>query len=311
MRSKSRRSSSRPAGRSSGRRTRAASWRSCRTYPVAAVVRARRSDADLAARERPAYDLGDFPDAVVLAGRPHVEDLAVDRLRRRFQCAAHRLDDVLDVRDRPPRAAVARHGDLLPRPRERAQVVQHDVETHARRGAIGRRVAKEGDAEIPSAEGADVLLDPDLALRVGGLRVGRRGLVEEASARPKAVDAARRGVHEPLHAGVFRRLRDTHGALVVDLEGHFRPVLAERVVRQLGQMHHRVEALEILRRQRAQVLEHRIRRHRQANRIEVQAAVTVEARVEAGDLVAVRGEDRSRARADVALGAGQQNLHGG
>jgi hypothetical protein len=98
---------------------------------------------------------------------------------------------------------------------------------------------------------------------------------------------------------------------VVDLERDLRPVGAEGVIGELGEVHHRAEALEVRGRQRAQVLEDRVGRHRLADRVEVQGAVPVEAGVESGDLVPARGEDRRGARADVAFGAGEEDAHGG
>ena len=103
-------------------------------HAIAAVVRSRRPDRDLAARETLGDDLRDLADAIVLAVVPDVEDLAVDDRRSALRArTAHRLADVLDVHDRPPRAAVARHRNLLRSSRQRAKIVEHDVEAHPRR----------------------------------------------------------------------------------------------------------------------------------------------------------------------------------
>ncbi len=138
------------------------------------------------------------------------------------------------------------------------QVVEHDVEAHARRGAVRRRVAQEHRAEIAAGHRADVALDQRLAFGIGGLRIGGRGLVEEV-AGARAVDAARGGVDEAADPGAAGGLGERYRALVVDLVGDRRVVLAQRIVRQLRQVRDRVAALEILGRDVAQVLVERAR----------------------------------------------------
>jgi hypothetical protein len=128
-----------------------------------------------------------------------------------------------------------------------------DVEAHARGGPVGRGVAQEGDAEARGGHGLQVALDHYLALRIGSLRVCRRSLVDVIPAGGESVNAAGGGVHEPPHAGMCRGLCEAHRALVIDLKRDLWPVLAERIVRELCEVHHGVEALEVARFNRAQV----------------------------------------------------------
>ena len=98
-----------------------------------------------------------------------------------------------------------------------------------------------------SASTRDVLLDELLALGVRGLRVERRLLVDELLVGC-AVDAARRRVDEPRHAGrLGGGRRGATEPSMVDLVRDRRRELTERVVRQLGHVHDRVDTLEIRR----------------------------------------------------------------
>ena len=102
---------------------------------------------------------------------------------------------------------------------------------------------------------------------------------------------------------------DAHGAFVVDLHRDLGAVLAQRIVRQFGQVDHRVEASEIGRLDGAQILVERAGAEAGGERVVVQAAVAIEADVEAGDFMARGFEPGSEAGADVALGAGDENFH--
>ena len=205
---------------------------------------------------------------------------------------------------------VAGHGDLFARPRQRTQVVQYDVEAHARRRPVGSRIAQERDAEPVVGKRRDVTFDVDLAVRVRGLGIGRRRLVEEVAARTDPVHAARGRIDEPLHPGRPGGCGYANGTLVVDAEGDLGPVLAERIVRQLREVNDRIVAREILRHDRAEVPQDRSRRRRHAERIEVQAAIAVETGIESGDVVAVSHQDRRHSRANIAFRPGDQNSHG-
>src|SRR4029077_12957797 len=113
--------------------------------------------------------------------------------------------------------AVADHCNATGRPGERTQIVQHYVESHARRRPVGGRIAQEDRAEIRACHGTHVALDEHLALRVCGLRVYRGCLVEEVTGTG-AVDAARRRVDEPADAALPGEPRERDRTGVIDLE---------------------------------------------------------------------------------------------
>lgn len=110
-------------------------------HAVAVIVSAGRTDAEFAPREDLRNDLRDFTNAVVLRALADVEDLTVYRFGWSLGRAANRLADIFNMNDRPPRTAVARHRDFLAGPREGAEVVQHNVESHPRRRPVSCRVA--------------------------------------------------------------------------------------------------------------------------------------------------------------------------
>ena len=82
-------------------------------------------------------DIGDLPNAIVVGVVTYVEDLAANGVLGSFQYADDCLANVRDVHERAPWRAVARHCDSLCGPCEAGEVVQHDVEAHARRRAVG------------------------------------------------------------------------------------------------------------------------------------------------------------------------------
>jgi hypothetical protein len=109
-----------------------------------------------------------------------------------------------------------------------------------------------------------------------------------------------------LDAGVLAQRGQPHRGAVVDVEGDAPRQLAQRVVRQAGQVHHRVDAVEVASRDVAQVLhDDRIagsRRRAEQGLVEI-------AGVEADHFVA-RVDDRGGEHApDIAIGAGDQNSH--
>ena len=140
-------------------------------HAVAAVVGARLPEAQFTAFEHLADDLGDVAHAIVLGAVADVEHLGVHDVTRRLERARDRLCDVERVHERSPRRPVADHRDPVRRPRESGQVVQDDVEPHARRGAERGRVAQEGRRERVAGELDEVALDEHLALAVRGLRI--------------------------------------------------------------------------------------------------------------------------------------------
>ena len=208
--------------------------------------------------------------------------------------------------DRPPGRAVRGHADLADRVGEAAEVVEDEVEALPRARAVGGGVAHEDRGEVVVHQLAHAFLDEDLAARIGGLRAERGGLGAHLVAAG-AVGRAGRGLDEAPDAGGARLLGQADRALVVDVHGEAGVVLADRVVRELGQVHHRVEALEVACRDPALVLgEHRRMR---APVVEEPAAPVV-AGVEPDHLVAGLDELRAHDRADIAVGPGQEHAHG-
>ena len=102
---------------------------------IAVVVAARPAKGDRAAFKDLSDDGGNFPNSVVLLVVADIEDLVVHRLARRLQCEDDRLANVLDVDKRPPRRHIARHSDLFGGPGEPGEVIEDNVEPHARADA--------------------------------------------------------------------------------------------------------------------------------------------------------------------------------
>src|ERR1700686_3184375 len=196
---------------------------------VTAVVAAGRADRNCAAGKLVRDDLRQLPDPVVLRVLSHVEDLAAHRVLWRHETAIDGLADVLDMHNRAPGTAVARHGDALGRPRQRAQIIDHDIEAHARRRTERGGIAQEHGGEIGARHRQQVTLHQHLAFGVSALRVDARVLVQKIPA-PRAIDAARRGVDEAPDAGAHTLLCEGYRALMVDLVCHFGVVLSERIV---------------------------------------------------------------------------------
>src|SRR5437588_3721346 len=198
-------------------------------HAVTAVVAGGRAHRDRATGELIRDDLRQFSHAVVLGSLSHIEDLATHRGLRREQTAVDGLADILDVYHRAPGTAVARHDDASAGPGQRAQIVQDDVEAHARRGAERRGVAQQHRAEMRSRHGAQVTLHQHLAFGVGGLRIDARVLVEKLSSA-RAIDAAGGGVDEAPDARTHTFLCECHRAVMVEPVHHLGIVLSERIV---------------------------------------------------------------------------------
>src|SRR4029077_10297827 len=159
---------------------------------VTAVVAAGSADRNRAARELIRDDLRQLPDSVVLRVLSYVEDLAAHRVLRRHETAVDGLADVLDMHDWAPGTAVARHGDALGRPGQRTQIVDDDIEAHARRRAERGSIAQKYRREVRTRHYTKITLDQHLAFGVGALGIDARILVEKLPAA-RAIDAARRG----------------------------------------------------------------------------------------------------------------------
>src|SRR5206468_6608682 len=91
----------------------------------------------------PAHDVGDLADTVILGRDPDVEDLAVHGLAWRLDCREEGAADIGDMNDRPPGHAVALQEDTLAGERVGDKVVQNQIETDARREAVGGRAAQQ------------------------------------------------------------------------------------------------------------------------------------------------------------------------
>jgi hypothetical protein len=214
----------------------------------------------------------------VLLRPPDVEDLVVDRLARRLEHGEERSGDVLDVHERAPRRPVALQVDAAGRHRPGDEVVEHDVESVARRDAVRGRRPQERRAEAVVRERRDVALRAHLRLAVRRDRVERRLLVDHRVAG-RAVVAARGREDEAAHAGLARGAGEARRAQVVDVEGQLGVQVAERIVRQRGEVDDGVHALEVGARDVAEVL---------ANRRHVGTGPDVGARLEQ---VAVEADD--------------------
>src|SRR5437588_10558752 len=117
-------------------------WNATECHAVPAVFAGGRAHRDRATGELIRDDLRQFSHAVVLGSLSHIEDLATHRGLRREQTAVDGLADILDVHQRAPGTAVARHDDASARPGQRAQIVEDDVEAHPRRGPDPRGMAQ-------------------------------------------------------------------------------------------------------------------------------------------------------------------------
>src|ERR1700733_1325228 len=151
-------------------------------HAVTAVVGTGLTGGELAAWENVGNDLRNLPHPIVLRIRPDIEDLPVHRTGRSGKHTTDGGRDVLDVHDWPPRAAVADHDDALGGPSQRTKVVEHDVETHARRCAVGGRITQKRNAKAGAGQRLHVALHHDLALGVGCLRIHRAALIKEIAA---------------------------------------------------------------------------------------------------------------------------------
>ena len=147
-----------------------------------------------------------------------------------------------------------RHGDavalqphLAPGEGGAGQVVDDDVGAQPRGRAVGGGVAQVGRAEVVVGELGDQLLGHHLALAVGRHRVEvallgdrrRRRRRRRASRRRRTGSAARRPPWPPAAMCA--------APCGVDGVGRLRVEVADRVVGDRGEVHHRVEAREVLR----------------------------------------------------------------
>ena len=94
---------------------------------------------DTAARHHVGNDLGDLAHAIIVAGVAHVERLVEHHLFGRIERGNERAGDILDMRDRPPGRSIRLEVDDAAGDGKGRQIVEDDVEAHARRHAIGGR----------------------------------------------------------------------------------------------------------------------------------------------------------------------------
>src|SRR5205823_556490 len=122
-----------------------------------------------------------------------------------------------------------------------------------------------------------------------------------------AVQAARRREQEPGYPGGLGGARQPHRGAVVDVVGQFGIEVAERVVAQRPEMHHRIRRHlgQLLGRHVPQVGAQRRYRLRRGT----QDAVGEQARVQTDHLVAGGGQPGNQHAAEVSLVAGYENTH--
>ena len=247
---------------------------------------------------------GDVAHLVVLVVAADVDRDAGDALGRGLGERDEGAGDVVAVDQGPPRRAVAHDADLAVDERRREQVVDDEVDAEHGRVAVRGRVAEEHRCEAVAGEPADRGLGLDLRLRVGGERV-QLGVLVEVERRALAVDGAAAGEEEARHAGLLREPGEPDRGVPVHGQGQRRVDVAHRVVRDRGEVHDGVVALEVVRGERAHVL----RELPVGGGERLPAAALEEADVAAGDVVAGGLEDRGQVRADVAAVAGDEDLH--
>lgn len=132
------------------------------------------------------------------------------------------------------------------------QVVQHDVDPQPRRHAVGGRVAEVGGREVVVGHLRQGRFHRYLGHRVGGHRVERSGLVEGRLPR-RPVGRAGGREEEPAHPGLLSDLGQADGGHRVDLVREVGVDVAERVVRQPGEMEDGFDPLEVGDRDIAQI----------------------------------------------------------
>lgn len=263
-------------------------------------------ESDLATRHRLADDLCELADPVVLLTPADVEGLGVDGLARRAGEQEEGPADVFDVHQGTPRGAVALQDDPPGGHRPGHQVVEHDVDSQARRDAVGRGVAQHHRREGGVGKLEEGRLELDLGDRVGGDRGERRLLVELRVAPRGTVVRARRGEEKTRHAGLLGQSREPQRTMEIDVVGQLGVEVAERVVRQRPEMDDGIEALEVGPLDFAQIAPADVVvRFRRA-----EAAGLEEAGVEPDDLVTGLLEERYQHGADVTVMSGDENAHG-
>ena len=229
----------------------------------------------------------------------------MNQLARRFQHREERARNVLDVHERPPRRPVALDEHFAGRDGVADEAVHDDVGTKARRHAVSSGVPQEYRAEAIGGELGDVAFDEHLGLTVRRDRVERRLFGQQAVVRRDAVQTAGRGEEIPLDAGFTGQTGQPHRRQMIDVVGELRIQVAERIVRQGGEVNHRVEAGELGRLDPAHVGANR--RHLRA--FAAEGAFLEKIRIQPDDLVTRADEDVHHHGADIAVVTGYQYSH--
>ena len=168
----------------------------------------------------------------------------MDGLLRSFETPRLRPRDVANVHDGPPRRTVALDVHSAGGVRPRHQVVQNHIQPQARRSAVSGRISEIGRAETLIRQRRHVALDQDLGFGIRRYRVQRQP--SRPADRPRrhhrCCTRTRRQSADPC---LFGQLGQADGSAVIDIVGEVPIEVAQGVIRQRGQMHHRVETLEI------------------------------------------------------------------
>ena len=208
-------------------------------HPVVAGVRTGRRREGHRRAEVLRHLLGDLADLDDILVAADVESLVVDRLAWSVECDGERAGDVLDVDQRPPRAAVGLQPHLAARERRPGEVVDDNVGPQPGRGPVSGRVTQVGRAEGVVGEGRQAGLRPHLALAVGRHRVERGLLVHRGVAR-RSVEGAGGREEVPLDARGLGHPPEVDRAVGVHRVGRARVEVTDRVVGDRGQVHDRV-----------------------------------------------------------------------
>ena len=155
-------------------------------------------------------DLCELADPVVLLGRADVERLARNQLVGCVEERDRRATDVSHVDERTPRRAVALQTDRSGRVRPRDKVVEHDVQTQARRDTVDGRVAHGDGGEPVSGEPAQRLLGraPSTRRTASSGRSGARSSSSSSTAEAPYIEHDDANTNRPTPASFAARASD-------------------------------------------------------------------------------------------------------
>ena len=210
---------------------------------------------DMAAGDSLLDNGGEVAHLIILVIAPDIKRLIMNALARRLQHSDKRTDDVLDMDDRPPWGAVALDVNLPGSDRPRNEVVQHQIEAHPGRYAVGGGVTQKDRAEVVGCQRGDAGLGQTFAFAVGRNRVEGGVFIQHRVAR-RAVGAARGREQKTRDSCLACHFRQMHRPAMIDLIGQVGVEVAKGVVGERGQMQHRVEAVQVGSSDVADVLTH-------------------------------------------------------